>query len=448
MSEYFFVVSQMNGFVLDISGSTKGGDIINFPAHGGPNQLWRWNGSELVSKLHLVLDVQGAERARGTKSIAWHSNGGLNQKWRFEEGAVKSNMNDLVLDVEGAIGKAGTRVIMWDHHGGQSQKWFIVPQDAWDDFKLVQANPNPLTRAQFWKSLADNYLNVILGYSVNDYEARIPNALKTLNDCASMLDKVAKDTGITETVGGSASVAGGGMAIAGLLLAPATGGLSLGLTVAGAATGVAGAATSLTGNLINQHWDGSQAQKVREATEPAFRATLSLQGFLNEYMKKLKEAAEILKTSNGEAIARDAFNVMELSKEAGTIAWNIYKIGNTVVTGVQHVRQAKEIKALVNFIQADYYALNGARIGLATHAAAPGVTIPVLGKTLVAAGTTSAKVLSSSMAIVGVAFGIWDIVGGAKKIAKGSELADEFRKTSKNLEEESSKLIKLYKELQ
>lgn len=432
MSEYFFVVSQMNGFVLDISGSTKGGDIINSPADGGPNQLWRWNGSQLVSKLDLVLDINGAdingaECARGTKSIALHSNGGLNQKWRFEEGAVKSNMNDLVLDVEGAIDKAGTRVIMWDHHGGQSQKWFIVPQDAWDDFKLVQANPNPLTRAHFWKSLADNYLNVILGYSVNDYEARIRNALKTLNDCASTLDEVA---------------------IAGLLLAPFTDGRSLDLTVAGAPTGVTGAATSLTGNLINQHWDGSQAQKVREATEPAFRATLSLQGFLNEYIKKLKEAAEFLKTSDGEAIARDAFNVIELIKEAGTIAWNIFKIGNTVVTGEQHVRQAKEIQALVNFIQADYYALNGARIGLATHAAAPGVTIPVLGKTLVAAGTTSAKVLSSSMAIVGVAFGIWDIVGGAKKIAKGSELADEFRKTSKNLEEESSKLIKLYKELQ
>lgn len=344
--------------------------------------------------------------------------------------------------------EAGASVITWEFHGARNQKWFIVPEGAWDDFKLVQANPNPLTRAQFWKNLADNYLNVIVGYSVDDYGVKVHEAIETVDDCATKLDKVAKDTGITETVGGSASVVGGGMAIAGLLLAPFTAGVSLGLTVAGAATGVAGAATTLTGNLINKHWDESEAKKVQEATEPVFRATLSLQGFLSEYIGKLKEAAEFLKTPEGEAIARDAYNLMELSKEAGAIAWNTYKIGNAVVTGVQHVKQAKQIKALVDFIQADYYALNGARIGLATHAAAPGFTIPILGKTLVAAGTTSAKVLSGSMAVLGVAFGIWDIVGGAKKIANGSELAKEFRKSSEDLKSESAKLIELYKELQ
>ena len=125
-----------------------------------------------------------------------------------------------------------------------------------------------------------------------------------------------------------------------------------------------------------------------------------------------------------------------------------YKIGNTVYTGVQNVKHAKQIKALVDFIQADYYAMNGARIGLATQSAAPGVTIPILGKTIVAAGTTSAKVLSSSMAVFGIAFGILDIVGGAKKIKNGSELAKEFRKSAEDLKAESAKLIELYKELQ
>ncbi|KAL9968187.1 hypothetical protein ACROYT_G026530 [Oculina patagonica] len=449
MSQYFYIVSQLNGYVLDISESKKGGDVVNYPAHGGANQLWRWDTrSRFASKLGLVLDISGGNKAPGTHCIGWDAHDGLNQKWRFEEGSIKSNLNDLVIDVAWSSVKPGASVIMWDFHGASNQKWWCVPEDAWEDFKLVQANPNPLTRAQFWKNLADNYLDVIVGYSIDDYEAKVQKTIETLDDCASQLDKVAKDTGIAETVGGGASVAGGGMAIAGLLLAPFTGGLSLGLTVAGAVTGVAGAATTLTANLINKHWDEGEQKKVKEATEPVFRATLSLQGFISEYIGKLQEAAEFLKTPEGEAIARDAYNIMDLSKEAGSIAWNTYKIGNAVVTGVQHVKQAKQIKALVDFIQADYYALNGARIGLSTHAAAPGFTIPILGKTLVAAGTTTAKVLSGSMAIVGVAFGIWDIVGGAKKIANGSELADEFRKSAKDLKAETDKLIELYKELQ
>ena len=137
-----------------------------------------------------------------------------------------------------------------------------------------------------------------------------------------------------------------------------------------------------------------------------------------------------------------------MTNDVRKVAMQTFAIGNNVYKGVQNVKQAKQIKALVDFIQADYYALNGARIGLATEAAAPGLAVPILGKTLVAAGTTSAKVLSSSMAVFGIAFGIWDIVGGAKKIKNGSDLAKEFRKSSKDLKSESAKLIKLYKELQ
>ncbi|KAJ7390040.1 hypothetical protein OS493_027565 [Desmophyllum pertusum] len=451
MSQYFYIVSRLNGYVLDISASKKGSDVINYPQHGGANQLWKWGeGSRLVNKLGLVLDIKGADTEAGTHCIGWDANNGLNQKWRVEEGAIKSNLTEnLVIDVAGSNVEPGAFIHMWDVNGTSAQKWSLVPEDAWDDFKLVQANPNPLTRAQFWKHLADNYLHVIVGYSIDDYEVKVHKAIENIDHCALKLDGVAKDTGIAETAGGSASVAGGGIAIAGLLLAPFTAGLSLGLTIAGTVISGAGTATTLTGNLINKYWDESEVKKVREITELVIRATLSLQDFLSEYIGKLKEAEEFLKTPEGEAVARNAYNVMELSKEAGSVAWNAHDIGNAVVTGVQSVEWAKQIKAFVNFIQADYYALNGARIGLAANAvAAPGVTIPILGRALVDAGTTGAKVLSGSLVIVGIAFGIWDIVGGAKKIKIGSELADEFRKSSKELKEEAAKLIKLCKELQ
>ena len=443
--KYFFIASQKNGLVLDISTGKKDGNLVLSKAHGKPSQLWRWDEEcRLVSKLGLVADIKGKKKKAGTVCHAWDAHDGFNQKWRVEEGAIKSSLNDLVIDASYARQPVTMEVAK---EGASTQKWYFVPEKALDDFKLVHANPNPLNKAQFWKNLADNYLDVIIGYSIDDYEDKLRKSLKIIDECSSQLDKVAKDTGIAETVGGGVGIGGGVMAIGGLLLAPFTFGASLGLTAAGAAVGAAGGVTTLTGNLVNQAWEKGEAKKFKKSTVPLFGATFSLQGFLSEYIKNLREAAEFLKTPEGEAVARDAYTVAEVTRDAGKIAAKAAVIGNMVYQRVQNVKQAKQIKALVDFIQADYYALNGARIGLATEAAAPGITIPLLGKVVVSAGTTSAKVLSSSLAVFGIAFGIWDVVGGAKKIKNGSELAKEFRKSSKDLQSESAKLIKLYKEL-
>lgn len=99
--------------------------------------------------------------------------------------------------------------------------------------------------------------------------------------------------------------------------------------------------------------------------------------------KNLREAAEFLKTAEGEAVARDAYTVAEATRDAVKILANAVVIDSMVYQRVQNVKQAKQIKALVDFIQADFYALNGARICLATGAAAPGITIPLVGKVVV-----------------------------------------------------------------
>ena len=185
---------------------------------------------------------------------------------------------------------------------------------------------------------------------------------------------------------------------------------------------------------------------------PLFRATLSLQCFLSEYMSRLKEAAEFLETTEGETAARDAHNILYRSNESKLIDWNAYKMGKCVVTGVQHVKQALDIKMLVDFIQADYYAFNGARLGLSTHldsqAVAPGCKNPLLEDPVVSAGVTSLRVLSSSMKLVGAAFGVWNSIDSdAHKIANVSELAKKIRKSSKDFNEECEKLIALHKAL-
>ena len=136
-----------------------------------------------------------------------------------------------------------------------------------------------------------------------------------------------------------------------------------------------------------------------------------------------------------------------MAQGIGKVASDAYKIGGVVYKGVKHAKQARQIKAMVNFLQGDYYAVvKEARIGLATEAASPGIKIA--GKTIVTAGTTTAKALSSSLAGIGIFFGIWDVAEGAKKIKNGSQLAQEFRKSSGSLKEESAKLIAKYKKLQ
>ena len=242
--KYFFIVSQKNGLVLDIATGMKDGDIVLSKAQGKLSQLWRWDEDwRLVSKLGLVADIKGKNEKAGAVCHAWDAHDGLNQQWRVDEGAIKSSLNELVIDA------SRLPVTMRDAEGASSQKWYFIPEKAWDDFKLVQADPNPLNKAQFWKNLADNYLDVVIGYSIDDYEDNLLKAFKIIDVCSRKLDEVTRDSGIARTVGGIASIVGGGLAAASLALAPVTAGISLGLTFTGGAMSVAGGVTT-TGSFF------------------------------------------------------------------------------------------------------------------------------------------------------------------------------------------------------
>ena len=94
--------------------------------------------------------------------------------------------------------------------------------------------------------------------------------------------------------------------------------------------------------------------------------------------------------------------------------------------------------------------------GLALGAAAPEVSLPavkIFGKTLyqektiAAAGSKLAAGVSAVFSVVGIAFGIWDVVEGANKISNGSDLAEEFKKASEELEGIVNDLVKMDEEL-
>ena len=86
-----------------------------------------------------------------------------------------------------------------------------------------------------------------------------------LNELADHVEKVTFDTGIAKTTGGGVGIAGGLCIVGGLIAAPFTAGLSLGLTIGGAAAGVASAATTITASIVQSGHvkaDGKAAKEL------------------------------------------------------------------------------------------------------------------------------------------------------------------------------------------
>ena len=351
-----------------------------------------------------------------------------------------SNLSHLVIDGSPPTAQVFMRKFKED---SEHQKWHFVPEVAWDDFQLSLREPNPLEKALFWKKMADNYLDVVIGYSIEEFEARVRRAFKVIDECACSLEEVTKGTGIAGTVGGSVSVVGGAVAIAGIVLAPVTAGVSLALTVGGSIGALTGSTASLTANLVHGQLDKHKRRKVNEATASLFCTTYRFHSLLGEFDKYLQDAAKFLTEQkhetctdsiDGKVVAVKEDTYVETASAAGKVAKNIYG-------------HAKEIKRLVTFIKANAFVYRGADIGISTSAAAPGVTVPVVGKTLLIAGSTGAKVFSGTLAGFGVLTGFYDIYSGAKKIQSCGELAGEFRTSSESLREEADRLMCLYKEL-
>ena len=120
------IKSKHSGMVLDIAGSEHGAKIIQYPPHEGDNQLWRWNGFCIVSKLGLALDVEGSGTDAGTNVVGWEHHGGDNQKWKIQGDKIISFANDMALDIEGGSKESETKIICWPLHSEtetDNQSW-------------------------------------------------------------------------------------------------------------------------------------------------------------------------------------------------------------------------------------------------------------------------------------------------------------------------------------
>lgn len=186
------------------------------------------------------------------------------------------------------------------------------------------------------------------------------------------------------------------------------------------------------------------------------------------------ELKEFLETEQGQLQALD---LLQLSENATEAAWNTYKLKYALVDAKHVFDQTrgavKGIKDLAIGAKATRDAIKDAKFakdmltfldfvpeyvanGLALGAAAPEISLPAVkifgktlyqGKILATAGSKLAAGVSAVFSVVGVAFGIWDVVEGARQIANGSELAEEFRNATTELDGIVDDLVKMDEEI-
>ena len=192
-TKYFFIVSQYSRgrLVLDIQNGKKSGILeIVTQERGRSSQLWRWDEScRLVSKLGLVAEIKGESKKEKAVCHARKADDSLSQKWRVEKAAIVSNLSHLVMDGSPPTAQVFMRKFKED---SEHQKWHFVPEVAWDDFQLSLREPNPLEKALFWKNVADNYLDVIIGYSFDEYQTKVHKVFEIIDECISSLEEVVK----------------------------------------------------------------------------------------------------------------------------------------------------------------------------------------------------------------------------------------------------------------
>lgn len=131
-SDWFYIQSQLNGFVLEETGQEN--PVLVNPESGRDGQLWRWQGNSLVSKNNLALDLMGPiddDWGNGAVIIAWPPHNGENQIWKFESDLIVDlGGTNFALEIEDSMPIAGTKVIASHIKQNQKQFWSLQAVNA------------------------------------------------------------------------------------------------------------------------------------------------------------------------------------------------------------------------------------------------------------------------------------------------------------------------------
>ena len=307
----------------------------------------------------------------------------------------------------------------------------------------------PFENVIFATDVLNQIEKCISNTSVAQWSRDVDSACSKLNKCADVLDKVTKDVGIAKATGGGAAIGGGLLALGGLIAAPFTAGASLTATAAGAALAVGGGVTSFSASMVKHGWDKSQSREGEEVTKNVCKQAQILSFCLSLYCDTMKEFQEFLETPEGKQLITELGSVESVHSNVAEITFNS---GSTALSlGLAGLRFKDAVK-IMHAISLLRPSLSGPFAGkLATAVAAGGIPrISVRGVTLftgVAAGSFAAKALTGVGAVLGIGFGIWDVIQASDDIKNGSEIASKFRKLARDLQSTKSEICDQYNAL-
>ena len=106
----YFIVSESNGLVLDITLGPSGahGGLLQTAQHKGTaNQLWQIDEDGFLASKYMVAtidrkdeDLGGNVTALPRKNVVTPDDG---QQWVIKDGLIRSKLNDMVMDTRGYL---------------------------------------------------------------------------------------------------------------------------------------------------------------------------------------------------------------------------------------------------------------------------------------------------------------------------------------------------------
>ena len=263
------------------------------------------------------------------------------------------------------------------------------------------------------------------------------NCIQEIRELAKNITFHNRNTNIAQILASLAGIGGGALAIAGLALTPVTGGLSLGLTIAGA---VVGGGAALTGVANKSTSIGVRIDRTKKAKKCV--------GAHKNSTDEINNILEELHTNCNEVYKLATEDTVKMFKELK------YRDGTECVIhgACSSVTVALTVKDVLTFREALNQLRSNAGITAATTARGTDIVVD----TVRSVTKLSAKVVGKAMTGIGIGFGAVGIAFEAVTIlyttvelARGSKTtaATQLLSLAKQMEEELKIAERVYKKL-
>ena len=309
--------------------------------------------------------------------------------------------------------------------------------------------------AGFWSDVLENHVEEVLGCSIDSFAGDSVVAAKKVRESAKYLAGVGKDCGIATTVGGGAGALAGGLGIAGIILAPVTAGVSLGLTFGGIGLGIAAGVNNTGAGLAEVFIKKTKKKELLAATDKIIYTIGIFEELLVTCAHAFVKAEKYIDTPEGREYTKlvtEAYNRMKMSSKESTNKGSQTALAISMASSTYSVAKAQVCKS-ASHIQRTIKAAKLLKSGVSAHAgmvydlgeSAKGIAVG--GRSLVRAGSTGARAFSVGLGVVGMGISIYELYKGVQAIRKPDEVAAKLQDFANWLDASTKELCDFYGKL-